>query len=146
MEESFWLYAKPFPKEIETAASTDSPAHFGPYCHAIDYLMPDGSSILAPMQGVVVQVKDDSDRGGPSQEFVNDLNYITIAHGNEFSQLCHIRHRGALVRAGQQVKEGELIAYTGSTGWTYEPHLHFMVFRRANNEWGFQSIKIRFKN
>ena len=100
MEESFWLYSKPFPKEIEAVESTDSPAHFGPYCHAIDYLMPDGSLILAPLQGVIIQVKDDSNRGGPSQEFENDLNYITIAHGNEFSQLCHIKHKGALVRVG----------------------------------------------
>ena len=146
MEESFWLYTKPFPKEIEVIESTNSPAHFGPYCHAIDYLMPDGSPVLAPRGGVVVQVKDDSYLGGPSQEFVNDLNYITIVHGNEFSQLCHIRHKGVLVRVGQQVKEGQLIAHTGSTGWTHEPHLHFMVFHRADNQWGFQSVKIRFKS
>lgn len=146
MEESFWLYAKPFPKEIEVVESTDSPAHFGPYCYAIDYLMPDNSPILAPRQGVVVQIKDDSNRGGPSQEFKNDLNYITIAHGaNEFSQVCHVRYRGVLVKVDQQVKEGQLIGYTGSTGWCYEPHLHFIVFKMTNdNEYGFQSVKVRF--
>ncbi len=148
MEESYWLYTKPFPKEVEVVESTDSPAHFGPYCHAIDYLMPDGSKILAPKEGFVVEVKDSSNRGGPSQEFENDLNYITISHGNnEFSQLCHIKHKGALVRVNQPVSRGQLIAYTGSTGWTYEPHLHLMVFKlTGENQWGFQSVKIRFKN
>lgn len=147
MEESFWLYAKPFPKEIGAIESTDSPAHFGPYCHAIDYIMPDGSKILAPRQGVIIQVKDYSDRGGPSREFENDLNFITISHGkDEFSQLCHIKHEGALVRVGQQVIEGQLIGYTGSTGWIYEPHLHFIVFHSANNQWGFQSVRIKFRD
>lgn len=147
MEESRWLYAKPFSKEIETVESTDSPAHFGPYCHAIDYLMPNDSPILAPRDGVVVQVKDDSDKGGPSREFEHDLNYITIAHGGgEFSQLCHLKHRGSLVRIGEQVREGQLIGHTGSTGWCYEPHLHFMVFKLDQSQkLGFQSLKIRFK-
>jgi murein DD-endopeptidase MepM/ murein hydrolase activator NlpD len=146
--ESLWRYSKPFPKEIEVRECNDSPAHFGPYCHAIDFLMPDGSQILAPMAGVVIQVRDDSNRGGPSQEFENDLNYITIAHGgNEFSQLCHIAYKGALVREGQQVEEGQLLAHTGSTGWCYEPHLHFMVFKpTGENEHGFQSLAIRFKD
>lgn len=148
MEESYWLYAKPFPRETKTVESTDSPAHFGPYCHAIDYLMPDGSKVLAPRTGVVVEVKDSSNRGGPSQEFENDLNYITISHGNnEFSQLCHIKHEGALVRIGQTVMEGQLVAHTGSTGWCYEPHLHFMVFKLTNdNKYGFRSVKVRFKD
>ena len=148
MEESFWLYAKPFPKEIEVIESTDSPAHFGPYCHAIDYLMPDGSQILAPKTGVVVYKQDDSNKGGPSREFEHDLNYITIAHGNnEYSQLCHIRYKGTLVKVGQRVEEGQLVAYTGSTGWCYEPHLHFMVFKLdRSSELGFKSLKIRFKD
>ena len=145
---SYWLYVKPFPKEVEVKESTDSPAHFGPYCYAIDYLMPDGSKILAPRIGTVVEVKDSSDKGGPSREFEYDLNYITTSHGNnEFSQLCHIRHKGALVKVGQTVEEGQLIAYTGSTGWCYEPHLHLMVFKLVkDSKLGFQSLKIRFKD
>lgn len=148
MKEGYWFYTRPFPKETEVRESTDSPAHVGPYCHAIDFLMPDGSMVLAPKSGKIIQVKDDSNRGGPSEEFENDLNYITIAHGtNEFSQLCHLGFKKALVKKGQEVSEGQLIAYTGSTGWTYEPHLHFMVFQlTAENEWGFESVKIRFRN
>lgn len=148
MKESYWLYAMPFSKEIRVRESTDSPAHAGPYCHAIDFLMPDGSMVLVPKSGKIIQVKDDSNRGGPSKEFEDDLNYITIAHGaNEFSQLCHLGFRKALVREGQEVSMGQLIAYTGSTGWTYEPHLHFMVFQlTTENKWGFQSVKIRFSD
>lgn len=148
IEESYWLYEKPFPKEVETTESMDSPAHFGPFCQAIDYLMPDGSKILAPRAGTVVEVKDDSNKGGPSRKFEHALNYITVSHGNnEFSQLCHIRHKGALIGVGETVVEGQLIAHTGSTGWCYEPHLHFMVFKLTeNNTYGFQSLKVRFKD
>ena len=148
VEESFYLYSYPFPKDIEIVVSTDSPAHFGPYKHAIDFLMPDGSTVLASLTGVVVEVKDWSDKGGPSQEFEHFLNYITLSHGNnEYSQLCHIRHKGSLVKVGQTVVGGQPIAYTGSTGWCYEPHLHFMVFKfDPSSELGFQSLKIRFKD
>lgn len=146
--ESFYLYSHPFPKDIEVVVSTDSPAHFGPYRHAIDFLMSDGSTVLAPLTGKVVEVRDWSDKGGPSQEFEHYLNYITLSHGNnEFSQLCHIKHRGSLVRVGQIVVEGQPIAYTGSTGWCYEPHLHFMVFKLVDDgQYGFQSLKIRLKD
>lgn len=151
-EESFWEYSRPFPRDIEVRESTDSPAHFGPYLHAVDYLMPDGSQVLAPRGGIVIQVVDCHNRGGPNQEFEHDLNCITLSHGgfsggDEFSQLCHIAHRGALVKKGERVEEGQLIARTGSTGWTYEPHLHFMVFVLTDeNKYGFQSVKIRFKD
>jgi murein DD-endopeptidase MepM/ murein hydrolase activator NlpD len=148
MKKSYWLYARPFSNETEVRESTDSPAHVGPYCHAVDFLMPDGSKVLAPRTGTIIQVKDNSNRGGANQEFENDLNYITISHGmNEFSQLCHIGFKSAQVKEGQKVEEGQLIAYTGSTGWTYEPHLHFMVFQPTNkNQWGFESVPIRFKD
>jgi len=146
MEYSYFEYSKPFPKEINIQICNDSPAHVGPFLHAIDFLMPEGSKILAPRLGTIVEVKDDSNKGGPSEEFVNDLNFITISHGGvEFSQLCHISQRGSLVKVGDLVLEGQHIGYTGSTGWCYEPHLHFIVFKlTGQNKYGFESLKIRF--
>lgn len=144
-EESFWKYAFPFPPTYKVEIEPNSVTHSGPYEHAIDFLMPDGSEVWAPRNGQVIVIKDDSDRGGPSKEFENDANFITLRHLNEFSQLVHLGHKQVLVRPNDWVEEGQLLGYTGSTGWTYEPHLHFMVFK-VLDENKFQSLKIRFKN
>jgi murein DD-endopeptidase MepM/ murein hydrolase activator NlpD len=35
---------------------------------------------------------------------------------------------GTLVQEGDQIKENDVIGYSGNTGWANGPHLHFMVF------------------
>lgn len=144
MEETLWRYSLPFSAKIPLKIELNSIAHVGPYEYAVDFLMPEGSEVLAPRPGLVVKIKDDSNKGGPSKEFENDANYITLAHCNEFSQLVHFRKDGIFAKEGEEVKEGQLLGYTGSTGWTYEPHLHFMVFK-VLPDGKFQSLKIRFK-
>ncbi len=65
-------------------------------------------------------------------------NYIVIDHGNgEFSVYCHLKEGSILVRKGDQVKKGKVIAQVGNTGNSSAPHLHFQMmdsadFRTAN--------------
>ena len=49
------------------------------------------------------------------------------------------------VEVGDSVSQGQLIGYSGNTGHTTMPHLHFAVYRAT--EWGnTQSIPIRFRS
>lgn len=41
---------------------------------------------------------------------------------------AHIRKDGTVVRVGDHVNQGQLIAYSGMVGQTINPHLHFVVF------------------
>jgi len=106
--------------------------YFGDYSHqgeyALDFLMPEGTPIVAMRGGVVVQVKQDSDKGGPNVSFANDGNYILIYHEDgTFATYFHLRKNGSLVREGARVRQGQRIAFSGNTGWSSEPHLHVSV-------------------
>ncbi len=106
--------------------------YFGDYSHqgeyALDFQMPEGTPIVAMRGGTVVQVKQDSDRGGPNVSFANEGNYILIYHEDgTFAVYFHLRKNGSMVREGARVRQGQRIAYSGNTGWSSEPHLHVSV-------------------
>lgn len=71
---------------------------------------------------------------------------MTLQHTNgEFSQFCHLKHKGALVKSGEKVKAGQTIALSGNTGFSTAPHLHFQVFRLNKTKVGWETLRIRFK-
>lgn len=126
-------------------------SHVGASRWAIDFLIPDGTPVLAAADGIVVAIKMDSREWGPTREFADKVNYIVIDHGGEFSQYCHLApaktlifRRGLDMHLGKVVKRGECIGYAGKTGWTTIDHLHFMVFRRSEHPEGFESIRADF--
>lgn len=127
-------------------------SHIGPFLHAVDFLVPDGTLVLAAQDGDVVELIEHNTRWGASQEFRDKLNFITIAHASgEFSQYCHFAKDSVAahsIRIGSRVKVGQPIAIVGKTGWTDRDHLHFVIFRsdRGNpaNPFGFKSLRPRF--
>jgi murein DD-endopeptidase MepM/ murein hydrolase activator NlpD len=53
-------------------------------------------------------------------------NVVTINHNDRFVTIYG--HLDTIkVQAGQQVKQGQVIATVGSTGWSTNPHLHYEV-------------------
>ncbi len=130
------------------AASPES--HVGPYRHSIDFLVPDGTPVVATLDGRVVEIQQQSNEWGPTSKHRDLLNYITIEHKNgEFSQYCHLAQwsvKQSGVALGSRVKQGQQIAIVGKTGWTDRDHLHFVVFRGSKNEspFTFKSLKVQF--
>jgi len=129
IKESDLKYRFPFSVSDYLIRFADSEAHSGSSQWAVDFLLPEGTEVLAAADGRVVNFKDDSDRCGPNPSFADDANYITLDHGPEHSQYVHLKYRSVVVEVGDIVEIGQVIGYTGSTGWTTEPHLHFMVFK-----------------
>ncbi len=108
-------------------------SHIGPFKNAIDFLVPDGTPVIASYSGIVVEVQEHSDTWGTTAEFRDHLNYITIQHENgEFSQYCHLAQNSVgkcKVKVGSRVEQGQQIGTVGKTGWTDRDHLHFIVFQ-----------------
>ena len=128
---------------------TSSPAHNGLLKNAVDFIVPEGTAIKAANKGVIMDIKQDSNIGGNEKEFDKFGNYIEIKHDNEeYSIYEHIKIKSVLVKIGDQVKEGQIIGYSGNTGWMggLGPHLHFDVhkyFSKGIND--YETLEIKWK-
>jgi len=146
LEKSKNKYLRPFPKDtVVRGVIYDSPAHIGPFRGAMDFSVDIGTPTLSPLGGKVTEVVDWNDRYGPTEEFINDANYITIKHRNgEFSQVLHLAKGSARVQIGDKIRTGQEIAISGNSGWMTKPHLHMFVFKNLKDG-GFKGLEIQFK-
>jgi hypothetical protein len=96
---------------------------------SLDFKMKKGSIICAARGGVVTAVKEDSDVGGLKDEYLNEGNHVIIKHsdGSE-AMYWHLQKDGVLVNINDTVMQGQHIGYSGNTGYSAFPHLHFQVY------------------
>lgn len=103
----FGTRVDPISGEIKTHGGTDIAA-------------PLGTPILAAADGVVVAATWHNTSG----------YYVRIKHNNTYSTLyahCSVLY----VTAGLMVKQGQVIADCGSTGYSTGPHLHFEIIQNG---------------
>jgi murein DD-endopeptidase MepM/ murein hydrolase activator NlpD len=99
-------------------------ARWGGFHNGLDIAAPMYSQIVSAAAGRVTTV------GKPYLASGDTATVVIIAHGNNFSTLYgHLDDRvhPPIVKVGQNVTAGQVIAYEGMTGWTTGPHLHFMT-------------------
>lgn len=95
---------------------------------SFDFKMKVGSEIRAARAGVVTVTRQDSDKGGLKDEYLNDGNHIIIRHDDGSSAYYwHLKQKGVIVNVGDSVRQGQTIGYSGNTGYSAFPHLHFQV-------------------
>ncbi|HOV37240.1 MAG TPA: M23 family metallopeptidase [Spirochaetales bacterium] len=144
-----FLYLFPFShgsKYRMTQGPNGSFTHQGENQYAYDFDLEMGIVVTAARDGLVVDVKTDSNRGGPSTAYARDANYILILHEDgTFGHYVHLKQNGSRVKVGDRVQAGDPIGYSGNTGVSSGPHLHFDV-RIPNRDGKMVSIPIQFLN
>ena len=122
--------------------------HFGQARYALDFIMDTGTPIAAARGGIVTEVREDSDVGGLDLKYFEAANYVQIYHDDGTQAIYgHLMLNGAAVETGERVEAGQIIGYSGDTGFSGGPHLHFAVTRIVRRDDGgttLQSIPTRF--
>lgn len=145
-DDSSFVYHLPYePGETHVLVQ----GYFSRYTHknraALDFKMKKGTKICAARGGIVIRVKEDGNKGGSNVKYRAYGNSIVIQHDdNTRSGYWHIQYNGALVHVGDTVKQGQVIGLSGKTGYTYFPHLHFIVWK-SDQKGQWVQIGTRFK-
>lgn len=143
------LYLLPFAhgtKHRVTQGYNGQFTHYGENQYALDFDLDSGTAVTAARAGTVVEVKQDSRVGGTGAQYTDKANYILIRHDDgSFGNYAHIRYNGAEVQVGQRIDAGQKIAYSGNTGRSSGPHLHFDV-RVPTVDGRMRSIPTLFKS
>lgn len=126
------LYSAPFggsgPRRL--VAGYGSPTHLGANFYAVDFAMPEGTPVLAARSGIVVYLQDGFTKGGLTPDLLERANLVAVAHADgTIASYGHLE-RGLDVAEGDTVARGQLLGFSGSTGFSGQPHLHFHVGKR----------------
>lgn len=121
-------------------------SHNGELSYALDWRMPEGSKVCAARSGRVIRLKADSDESGPTADFKKLANFIVIQHADgTLGEYLHLQKNGVLVKLGDQVRAGDVIALSGNTGFSTGPHLHFHVKTPVDGT-EIRTIPVKFRS
>jgi murein DD-endopeptidase MepM/ murein hydrolase activator NlpD len=89
----------------------------------VDYAADRGTPVVSIGDGVVVFAKWDNGGGGRAVKIKHNGTYTTL--------YMHLSKYGKGIKAGAQVKQGQVIGYVGASGLATGPHLDFRIYRNG---------------
>lgn len=115
--ESASVLVKPCPQEVKISSLYGKDNENSVFNKGINYMAAKGTEVYAAADGKVLVSEDQNNGYGIT---------VIIDHGGELATLyAHLDE--ALVSKEDEVKAGDLIGYSGHTGFTYGDTLHFEV-------------------
>jgi murein DD-endopeptidase MepM/ murein hydrolase activator NlpD len=145
-DDSSYVYALPY---ADNTTHLLVQGYFSHFSHkeraALDFKMKRGTEIYAAREGVVVRVKQDGNKGGLNKKYRPFGNNIVIEHSDGTrAGYWHLQYSSAMVKVGDTVRKGQVIALSGKTGYAALPHLHFLVWT-FDDRGNWQQIPTRFQ-
>ena len=109
---------------------------------AVDIIMPVGTPVVAARAGYVIVNIRPYDTGKLEPDYLDKANLVRIMHDDgTWSDYLHLQKYSSNVVAGMRVEAGTQIGLSGSSGYSSEPHLHFVV-QRSDGE---QAVSVPFR-
>ena len=104
--------------------------------NGVDFRAAVGTPVKASLDGTITAVGD-TDKACPG---VSYGKWVLVKHANGLSTIY--AHLSLIkVEAGETVKTGQLIAYSGNTGYSTGPHLHLTVLATQGAKLGEYAFK-----
>jgi murein DD-endopeptidase MepM/ murein hydrolase activator NlpD len=104
---------------VEGTVTSGFGYRWGRMHEGIDISVPEGTPIRAAADGTVILEQSEYESGGYG-------NYTCVDHGGGLST-CYAHQSSFAVSVGTSVNQGDVIGYSGNTGHSTGPHLHFEV-------------------
>lgn len=110
--------------------------------YAVDFAADEGTPVLAARDGVVLQFEAGASTAAAPDDRTARTNFVRVLHDDGTMALyAHLQRGGVIVAAGERVRRGQIIAFSGNTGASSGPHLHFAV--HANRGLRLESLPFR---
>jgi murein DD-endopeptidase MepM/ murein hydrolase activator NlpD len=103
-----------------TKTFSDADNNSGEQHNGIDLAVKEGTAVSATAAGTVASAGWDDYLG----------NFVVIDHGNGYLT-TYGHNKDLLVKKGDKVSRGEVIALSGNTGHSSAPHLHYEVMKNG---------------
>jgi len=100
--------------------------------HGVDVALPTGTPLVAPADGVIVH-KGNGPSGGIT---------LIVKHADNIHTVYYHLQKPSHLAKGAKVERGEVIAYSGNTGASTGPHLHWEV--RTSRRFGDTTDPVPF--
>ena len=108
--------------------------------NAIDIVMPEGTPIVAARAGFVIEIHEKSETRA---DLAGRGNFVRIFHDDAtWADYAHLSQVASDLTLNAGIGAGTLIGYSGNTGQSSGPHLHFHV--QHNDSGTVRSIPVRF--
>lgn len=92
--------------------------------NGVDWSVPVGTPVFASADGTVVAADNNDLSSWRKYQYGR---YVLIKHDNNLTTLyAHLSRQ--VVSRGAEVKRGDIIGYSGNTGYSTGPHIHFTVY------------------